>query len=65
MEQKRIYLFDNIKFLLILLVVIGHLIEHSPMLKTQDCFRGIFLYIYAFHMPLFIFISGFEFRINE
>ena len=55
--DQREYLFDNYKVLLILLVVIGHFIEPS-----ND--QNPFLYelkwgIVAFHMPAFIFISGY------
>lgn len=56
-KEHREYLFDNYKVLLILLVVIGHFIEPS-----YD--QNPFLYelkwgIVAFHMPAFIFISGY------
>lgn len=54
---KRSQYFDNAKFILIFLVVFGHVI--SP-LKEKDSFL-ITLYsgIFLFHMPAFIFISGF------
>ena len=54
--KERISLFDNIKFLLIFLVVLGHLIEKY----TGDfhIYNSVFVFIYTFHMPLFIFISG-------
>ena len=45
---------SNIKGLLIFLVVFGHLIE----LNKQNYYQ-LFVFIYAFHMPLFIFISGY------
>ena len=55
--DTREYLFDNYKVLLIVLVVISHFIEPS-----YD--QNAFLYelkwgIVAFHMPAFIFISGY------
>lgn len=53
---KRIALWDNLKFLLITLVVIGHFAEAFCEI-SQVC-RGIYVCIYAFHMPLFLFISG-------
>lgn len=53
-NNERIALWDNLKFLLILLVVIGHFAEQVD----TPLFRAIFLFIYSFHMPLFIFISG-------
>jgi fucose 4-O-acetylase-like acetyltransferase len=47
---------DNIKAVLIFLVVFGHLIEvniaNDPLLKS------IWLFIYSFHMPMFALISG-------
>ncbi|MCM3187502.1 acyltransferase family protein [Bacillus subtilis] len=45
---------SNAKGLLIFLVVFGHLIE----LHKQNYYE-IFVFIYCFHMPLFIFISGY------
>lgn len=54
-KNGRIYYFDNLKMILILLVVFGHFIEKSK----SDIARSAFLFIYSFHMPLFIFISGY------
>ncbi|MEK7801743.1 MAG: acyltransferase family protein, partial [Pseudomonadota bacterium] len=45
---------DAIKGLLIFLVVFGHLIETNHHALTE----GIYHFIYIFHMPCFIFISG-------
>ena len=57
--RKRIYKFDNIKFVAILLVVVGHAIEVPARDNgDSDLFLCLFTFIYAFHMPLFIFISG-------
>lgn len=47
---------DNAKFLLILLVVFGHAIERGCEYYGFD--RSLFLFIYSFHMPAFLFISG-------
>lgn len=54
--KTRIALWDNLKFILILLVVIGHF--SSFFQNESNTYRSIFLFIYAFHMPLFLFISG-------
>ncbi|MEE3343275.1 MAG: acyltransferase family protein [Bacilli bacterium] len=54
--RERIYKFDNIKFLLILLVVIGHSVEFY--IDKYNSMNKIFIFIYSFHMPLFIFLSG-------
>lgn len=45
---------SNIKGLLIFLVVFGHLLA-----PYQDKFNGIYLFIYSFHMPLFILVTGY------
>ncbi|MGE5329622.1 MAG: acyltransferase family protein [Deltaproteobacteria bacterium] len=55
--KERDYYFDNVKFLLILLVVIGHTIE--PLIKADLNLKAIYIFIYTFHMPLFILISGY------
>lgn len=56
MTKVRNVRFDNIKFFLILLVVLGHAAE-----RYTDMFTGMrcmFTYIYTFHMPAFLFIAG-------
>lgn len=55
LQPKRIYKLDNIKFILIVLVVFGHLCEQVSF--AHD--RFIYLFIYSFHMPAFAFISGY------
>ena len=54
--DQRIAKWDNVRFFLILSVVIGHLVDSN--MGKSGLFRSIFLFIYSFHMPLFIFISG-------
>ena len=54
MKQRDAY-WDNLKILLVTLVVIGHFID--PI--TDNLFaRSIFLFIYTFHVPLLVFASG-------
>lgn len=57
-SSERIYLYDNIKFFTILLVVIGHAIDFITDQSNNTFERSLFLTIYSIHMPLFIFISG-------
>ena len=58
-EKKRYYIFDNIKGILIFIVVYSHfLFEYSTSHKNTIS-RKIVVFIYSFHMPCFIFISGF------
>lgn len=57
LKKQRIALFDNLKAILILLVVMGHMIDLSAY--KSDFIRFIYFFIYYFHMPLFIFIVGY------
>lgn len=54
METERIEYIDTLRGFAIFLVTLGHVLEESG-------YRGmpLFQFIYAFHMPLFICISGF------
>ena len=55
--KERNLLFDNLKGLLIFLVVLGHSLE---LLKNNYRIADIiYTFIYIFHMPSFIFISGY------
>ena len=55
--KDRDSFFDNGKFILIVLVVLGHLL---PPFTDKDYFiYNLYLFIYSFHMPAFVFISGF------
>jgi len=53
-SQTRSAAFDNLKGLLIFLVVLGHLLEP----QTGGAVNFLYLTIYSFHMPAFIFLSG-------
>ena len=54
--RHRWPLFDSAKFVLILLVIFGHTFEQYGSLSAVQ--RGIYFWIYSFHMPVFVFISG-------
>ena len=56
-ETGREYYFDNLKFLLIFLVVLGHFAE--LIMRKSEIAKTTWMIIYSFHMPLFIFVSGF------
>ncbi len=49
--------FDNIKGLLIILVVLGHFIE--PLRSESQDITDLYFIIYSFHMPAFVFVSGY------
>ena len=55
--KQRNYFLDNYKALLIVLVLIGHFIEPC---YTNNLFLNVLKWvIFSFHMPAFIFISGY------
>lgn len=57
--KARVALWDNLKFLLILFVVIGHFSEQAMHFDVPAApYHAIFIFLYAVHMPLFIFVSG-------
>ena len=58
-QAERIYLYDNLKLIAIILVVIGHAIDFLAKTESGNWLeKSLFVAIYSFHMPLFIFISG-------
>ena len=57
--EKRNCLFDNLKCLLIFLVVYGHFIENFQSIYASESTRIAYQFIYLFHMPGFVFVSGY------
>lgn len=55
--MKRIEWIDIVKFIGIFLVILGHSISADN--KQLEVYRN---FIYSFHMPLFIFISGYLYK---
>ncbi|MFJ3585055.1 acyltransferase family protein [Streptomyces sp. NPDC090127] len=49
--------FDNAKYLAILLVVLGHV--WPTVMEGSRATRGLYMFLYTFHMPVFILISGY------
>ncbi len=60
MQKQRLFKWDNLKGLLILLVVIGHFTE--PFLDLSHFFKSLWLFIYSFHMPMFFVAAGYFHR---
>jgi fucose 4-O-acetylase-like acetyltransferase len=54
--RERDPFFDNAKFFAILLVVAGHAIEN---LRDVRLAHAAYLFVYTFHMPVFIVITGY------
>ncbi|WP_161900245.1 acyltransferase family protein [Candidatus Enterococcus leclercqii] len=55
--NPRDHSFDNIRAVLIFLVIFGHALEYFRL--TDHVAEFIYVFIYFFHMPVFIFISGY------
>ncbi|WP_141703593.1 acyltransferase family protein [Planobispora rosea] len=55
-KKKREPYLDNVKFVLIALVVAGHSLV--PTLDAHSA-KSAYLFIYTFHMPAFVLISGY------
>lgn len=55
--RQRIQMWDFLKFILIFSVVLGHVI--AKFITNSKLLEVIYIYIYSFHMPLFIFILGY------
>ncbi|MEX5937103.1 acyltransferase family protein [Mammaliicoccus sciuri] len=56
-EKERDHYFDNARFFLIVLVVFGHLTR--SYVNESHIFKALYMFIYSFHMPAFVLISGF------
>ncbi|MBR4727030.1 MAG: acyltransferase family protein [Clostridia bacterium] len=57
-SSARIYKYDHLRAVLMLLVVAGHLIDCVPDAGQYPMLCRVSLWIYGFHMPAFIFLSG-------
>lgn len=53
--KSRDYLFDNAKAFLMFCVILGHVLESH----LDGSMKILYIIIYSFHMPLFVFISGY------
>ena len=54
--KPRIYKFENVRLLAIVLVVIGSFAEELAL--HSEMFQSWFVFVYAFNAPLFLFLSG-------
>lgn len=59
--RQRNYKMDNFRFLLIFLVLMGHFMELFKGNFTSDCYK----LIYSFHMPAFLFLTGYFARFDR
>ena len=54
---------DGLKFFLVCMVVLGHCIQ--PFRYDSMVLGGMYGIIYSFHMPLFVILSGYFFRVDD
>ena len=59
--RQRDYKMDNFRFLLIFLVLMGHFMELFKGQFTSDLYK----LIYSFHMPAFLFLTGYFARFDH
>ncbi|MFE2583632.1 acyltransferase family protein [Streptomyces sp. NPDC059378] len=55
--KQRDSFFDNAKYLAIVLVAVAH--SWEPLKGDSRILQGVYMVVYAFHMPAFVIISGF------
>jgi len=56
--MERNSFLDNLKFVLIALVVIGHVWNTYYRYSDSDLLRSFAVTIWLFHIPAFLFVSG-------
>lgn len=56
LKSERSQKWDILRFFLIFTVVLGHAADNYT--GTYEHMRSLFFFIYIFHMPVFIFVSG-------
>ncbi len=56
-KKVRLPYFDNAKYLLITLVVVGHILKFGASDQFAEA-KALAVWIYSFHMPAFIFLAG-------
>ena len=58
--KNRNLTIDAVRGIAIILVVYGHIIQRSMVVRGEDFYLNpVFKIIYTFHLPLFVFISGY------
>lgn len=63
--KKEIVWLDYARLIGILLVVLGHSLQSIPEWNESAIIKGLWDYIYLFHMPVFFLISGFLYKQNR
>ncbi|SDZ08119.1 acyltransferase family protein [Herbiconiux ginsengi] len=58
----RVPMWDNARFIAITLVVVGHAI--LKLIAESDTAYGVYLFVYAFHVPVFVAVAGYFAKAN-
>jgi fucose 4-O-acetylase-like acetyltransferase len=56
-QKRRVPLWDNARWIAITLMVVGHAI--LKLIGESDAAYTVYLFIYAFHVPVFVGVSGY------
>lgn len=56
-ETRGETFFLNLRFLLIVTVFVGNAIE--PLIETMSTLHTLYMWIFSFHMPLFVLVTGY------
>jgi fucose 4-O-acetylase-like acetyltransferase len=59
---RRVPMWDNARFIAITLVVVGHAI--LKLIAESDTAYGVYLFVYAFHVPVFVAVAGYFAKAN-
>lgn len=57
LEPRGETFFLNLRFLLIITVFAGNAIE--PLITNMNIMHGLYMWIFSFHMPLFVLVTGY------
>lgn len=57
---RRSLALDNVKLILVFLVVLGHMVELALVLESTPLYlNALYGWIYLFHLPAFVIVSGY------
>ncbi|WP_162236757.1 acyltransferase family protein [Curtobacterium sp. Leaf261] len=62
-QRRRVPLWDTARFVAVILVVIGH--STLKLISGSDPSYALYLFVYAFHIPVFVLISGYFARAEQ
>ncbi|WP_310549692.1 acyltransferase family protein [Paenibacillus glufosinatiresistens] len=62
LDERGETFFLNLRFMLIVTVIAGNAIE--PLITSSSAMHGLFTWIFSFHMPLFVLVTGYFARLS-